>query len=206
MVLKKLKKIYKINSTILIHKLSNNQKIKKGDTMDNQEEINLLVNKFKNGDDEAFILLTNHVKEPIYKTVYVIVGNEANAIEVFDEVIYKAYINLKNLKHNEFFKTWITRIAINESKNYLKKNSKIIYMEEYEEKSKTEEYEEKMDIEQAMSKLDTNTKSILIMKLYMDYTFDDIASTVSKPVSTIKSVYYTGLEKLKKYLKVEEVN
>ncbi|MBO5349100.1 MAG: sigma-70 family RNA polymerase sigma factor [Clostridia bacterium] len=174
--------------------------------MNNQDEVNLLVNKFKNGDDEAFVLLTNYTKEPLYKTIYAIVGNQANAIEVFDEVIYKAYINLKNLKHNEFFKTWITRIAINESKNYLKKNSKIIYMEEYQEKAKTEEYEGKMDIEQAMSKLDVNTKSIVIMKLYMDYTFDDIANTMSKPVSTVKSTYYAGLEKLKKYLKVGEVN
>lgn len=174
--------------------------------MDNQNDINLLVNKFKNGDDEAFILLTNQIKEPIYKTIYAIVENQENAIEIFDNVIYKAYINLKNLKHNEFFKTWITRIAINESKNYLKKNSKIIYIEEYEEKAKSEEYEGKMDIEQAMSKLDTNTKYIVIMKLYMDYTFDDIANSLNKPISTVKSAYYTGLEKLKKYLKVEEVN
>ena len=137
--------------------------------------------------------------------------NQENTIEVLDEVIYKSYINLRDLKHNEFFKTWIIRIAINESKNFIKKNSKILYIDEYEEKENptkitNEHPEEKMDIEKAMQKLDINTKSILIMKLYLEYTFDEIANSLQKPASTIKSNYYTGLEKLKQYLKIEEVS
>ena len=64
----------------------------------------------------------------------------------------------------------------------------------------------KMDIEQAMQKLDINTKTILIMKLYLEYTFDDIAKNLEKPLSTVKSSYYTGLENLKQLLGIEEVN
>ncbi len=176
-----------------------------------KDELNLLVSKSKNGDGEAFTTLIINIKEQLYKIIYVVVQNQEDTIEVLDEVIYKAYINLKNLEHNEFFKTWITRIAINESKNYIKKNSRILYIEEFEKrtetsKSKNEYHEEKIDIEQAMQKLDINTKSILIMKLYLDYTFDEIAENLSKPVSTVKSSYYTGLEKLKQLLKIEEVN
>lgn len=176
-----------------------------------QDEANLLVSKSKNGDSEAFTTLIINIKEQLYRTIYVIVQNQEDTMEVLDEVIYKSYINLKNLEHNEFFKTWITRIAINESKNYIKKNSRILYIEELEEitetnKPKDEYHEEKMDIEQAMQKLDIITKTILTMKLYLEYTFDDIAENLGKPVSTVKSSYYTGLEKLKQLLKIEEVN
>lgn len=176
------------------------------------DEVNLLVSKAKSRDADAFTTLILSIKEQLYKTIYVIVQNQSSALEVLDEVIYKSYINLNKLSHNEFFKTWIIRIAINESKNYIKKNSKIMYMDEYEEKvdfniSTTNElHEEKMDIEQAMKKLDQNTRTILVMKLYLENTFEDIAQNLEKPVSTVKSAYYTGIEKLRQLLRIEEVN
>lgn len=173
-----------------------------------KNEINLLVQKAKNGNQEAFTLLIMNMKEQLYRIIYAIVQNQEDTLEVLNEVMYKSYINLENLQNNEFFKTWITRIAINEAKNYIKKNSKILYIEEYEETvgTKDEYNEEKIDIEQAMKKLEPNTKSILVMKLYLDYTFDDIARNLDKPLSTIKTAYYAGIEKLKKYLRVEEVS
>lgn len=175
--------------------------------MENNNEVYLLVEQFKNGNDDAFIILINSVKESVYKVIYGIVENRDNTLEILDEVIYKAYTNLKKIKHNEFFKTWIIRIAINESKNYIKKNSKVVYINEYAEEYKNSgDYDEKIDVGHALSKLDVNTKSVMIMKLYLEYTFEDIATTLEKPISTIKTIYYAGLQKLKKFLKDEEVN
>ena len=94
--------------------------------MEQKNELIQLLNEFKNGNKDSFVQIINQVKEPVYKTIYAFVGNEENSIDVFDEVVCKAYKNLYTLNHTEFFKTWITRIAINESKNFLKKNSKII--------------------------------------------------------------------------------
>ena len=94
--------------------------------MEQKDELIQLLNEFENGNKDSFVQIINQVKEPVYKTIYAFVGNEENSIDVFDEVVCKAYKNLHTLNHTEFFKTWITRIAINESKNYLKKNSKII--------------------------------------------------------------------------------
>ena len=113
--------------------------------MELNEDIKILIEQFKNGNKDSFVELIDLVHEPVYKIIYAIINNKENAIEVFDEVIYKAYTNLNTLKHHEFFKTWIIRIAINESKNYLKKNSKIIYMEEYDkEKTLTNDVEDKI--------------------------------------------------------------
>lgn len=143
--------------------------------MENNNEIYLLVEQFKNGNEDAFIILVNSVRDSLYKVIYGIVENKENTLEILDEVIYKAYTNLKKIKHNEFFKTWIIRIAINESKNYIKKNSKVIYIGEYKKEcGSNEDYDEKLDVGHALSKLDINTKSVMIMKLYLEYTFEDI--------------------------------
>ena len=94
--------------------------------MEQKDELIQLLNEFENGNKDSFVQIINQVKEPVYKTIYAFVGNKENSIDVFDEVVCKAYKNLHTLNHAEFFKTWITRIAINESKNFLKNNSKII--------------------------------------------------------------------------------
>lgn len=165
-----------------------------------QDEIISLIKDFKAGNNNSFIKLMEYVKTDVYKIIFAIIQNEQNSLEVFQEVTYKAFINLKKLKQNQFFKTWIIRIAINESKNFIRKNSKIVYLDAYEQSANTYDNELKLDFEEALKKLDINTKSVLIMKLYFDYTFKEISETLEKPESTIKSIYYTGLEKLKKYL------
>lgn len=35
------------------------------------------------------------------------------------------------------------------------------------------------------------------MKLYLEYTFDDISNTLSKSVSTVKTIYYNGMARKK---------
>ena len=100
--------------------------------MEINEQIKILIEQFKNGNKDSFVEIINLVREPVYKIIYTIVNNKENAIDILDEVIYKSYTNLHTLKQSEYFKTWIIRIAINESKNYLKKNSKVIYIEGYE--------------------------------------------------------------------------
>lgn len=169
--------------------------------MEQNEKIKILIEQFKNGNKDSFVELINLSREPVYKIIYAIINSQENSIEVLDEVIYKAYTNLDKLRHPEFFKTWIIRIAINESRNYLKKNSKIIYMEDCDkEKSLPNNVEEKIDFETALNTLGLETKSVIIMKCYMNFTFDEIAISLDKPVGTIKTWYYKGLDKLKTQL------
>lgn len=165
-----------------------------------QNEVGIFIEKFKNGDNDSFVNLMNCVKNDLYRVIFAIIQNEQNSLEVFQEVTYKAFLNLKRLKQSQFFKTWITRIAINESRNFIKKNSKIVYLSEYDEQSKIQDNETKLDFEKALNTFDINTKSVLVMKLYLDYTFQEISKTLEKSESTIKSIYYTSLEKLKELL------
>lgn len=173
--------------------------------MEQSDTVKTLIEQFKNGNKDSFVDLINLNRDSIYKIIYAIVNNQENAIDILDEVIYKAYINLNKLNHPEFFKTWIIRIAINESKNYIKKNSKVLYIENYEkEKAVTNNMDSKIDFETALNSLDLEMKSIILMKCYMNFTFDEIAISLDKPAGTIKTWYYKGLDKLKALLNVQE--
>lgn len=60
--------------------------------------------------------------------------------------------------------------------------------------------DEKIDFENAISKLNVDSKSILIMKFYLNFTFEEIANSMEKPTSTIKTRYYKALEDLRQLL------
>jgi DNA-directed RNA polymerase specialized sigma24 family protein len=58
------------------------------------------------------------------------VNNSEDTLDIMQEVIYKALISVKNLKSPEYFNTWLTRITINCSINYLKKAKKVISIDD----------------------------------------------------------------------------
>ena len=60
--------------------------------------------------------------------------------------------------------------------------------------------DEKFDFENAIAKLNVESKSILIMKFYLNFTFEEIANSMAKPTSTIKTWYYKALEDLRQLL------
>ena len=85
-----------------------------------------LVVRAKKGDAEAFQALIHEEKEKLYKMAYVYMQNEDDALEVFQETVYKAFKSIATLKNNDYFSTWVTRILINAAIALLKKKQKIV--------------------------------------------------------------------------------
>ena len=73
-----------------------------------------LVQQAQNGCDESFEKLINSYKEYLYKTAFLYVKNEHDALDIYQETVYKAYINIQKLRNTKFFKTWIIKILIND--------------------------------------------------------------------------------------------
>ena len=70
----------------------------------------------KRGNKEAFKRLIEENKKYLFNIAISILGNEEDAGDAIGETIIKAYESIKSLREPKFFKTWITRILINESK------------------------------------------------------------------------------------------
>ena len=61
---------------------------------------------------QEFADRTEAVKARLYRTAYLYLGNEDDALEAVDEAVYQALRGLKQLRQPDFFETWITRILI----------------------------------------------------------------------------------------------
>lgn len=80
-----------------------------------------LVEQAKKGDVEAFTKLARRFQERIYYTILVLTKNDQDADDLTQETLLQAFKSLKNFKQRSSFYTWIYRIAVNLTLNFLKR-------------------------------------------------------------------------------------
>ena len=90
---------------------------------------------------EEFVLRTNAVKDRLYRTAYVYLGNESDALEAVDEAVYQALRSLTQLKQPEYFESWLTRILINECHKELRRRKRIVTVDVLPATAGPEEYD-----------------------------------------------------------------
>src|SRR5438034_9119481 len=79
-----------------------------------------LVKRAQGGDLEAYDELIRRYQERIYATIYHMTANNEDANELAQETFIKAYQALKSFKGDSSFFTWLYRIAVNKTINFLK--------------------------------------------------------------------------------------
>ena len=85
-----------------------------------------LVDRAREGDESAYAELVSHYQRRVYATVYNMTSNHEDAADLTQEAFVKAWQALKKFKGDSSFFTWIYRIAVNRTLNFLKsrKNKK----------------------------------------------------------------------------------
>ncbi|MDP4178316.1 MAG: sigma-70 family RNA polymerase sigma factor [Bacillota bacterium] len=166
-------------------------------------DINEKVKLAKKGDDNAFYELINERKAMLYKTAFLYVKNKEDAMDIVSDTVFKAYISIKKLKQPEFFNTWLTRILINNSLDFIKKNKKVVSLEEnksFHENDNLNTHENKedvLDLHKAVDKLDDKYKTIVILKYFQDMTLNEIAEVLKCPLGTVKTYLNKALKELR---------
>ncbi len=79
-----------------------------------------LVRRAKNEDMRAYDVLVRRYQERLYATVYHMTSNHEDANDLTQETFIKAFRALKSFKGDSSFYTWIYRIAVNKTINFLK--------------------------------------------------------------------------------------
>jgi len=162
--------------------------------------------KAKKGDDNAFYELISERKEMLYKTAFTYVKNKEDALDILNETVYRAFISIKRLKEPEFFNTWLTRILINCALDTLRKDKKVLQLDEQAgiaNLSSTLAQEDVFDLNIAVDSLKEKYKTIVILKYFQDMTLAEISEVLQCPLGTVKTNLYKALKELK--INLEEV-
>lgn len=171
-------------------------------------EIKLIKESMK-GNKESFGILIKNNKEYLYKMAFLYVKDEQDALEVIHETVYRAFLNIEKLKKAKFFNTWITRILINVSIDFLKKKGKNEMLDESTpiRKEKCEiSTEEKLDLYNAIDLLNDNYKTVIIMMYFNDMKIKDISKVMETPENTVKTYLRRAKQALGEVLKEGYLN
>src|SRR5216683_8365391 len=86
-----------------------------------------LIGRIKGGDVEAFYEMVRPYERAVFLTALSLVKNDADAEEVAQEAILKAFKNLSRFRQEAKFSTWLIQISINEAKMKLRKDRRYLY-------------------------------------------------------------------------------
>ncbi|MDK0928257.1 sigma-70 family RNA polymerase sigma factor [Clostridium perfringens] len=179
--------------------------------IDRKNELNeiRLIKESMKGNKESFGILIKNNKEYLYKMAFLYVKDEQDALEVIHETVYRAFLNIEKLKKEKFFNTWITRILINVSIDFLKKKGKNEMLDESTpiRKERCEiSTEEKLDLYNAIDLLNDNYKTVIIMMYFNDMKIKDISRVMEIPENTVKTYLRRAKQALGEVLKEGYLN
>lgn len=176
-----------------------------------------LIGQYRNGNEAAFEKLVDRYKSRVYSTILMIVKDQGVAEDLLQDVFVKVVQTLNSDKYNEEgkFQPWLMRIGHNLAIDHFRRMKRypsvvmedgsnlfntLNFAEENVEdlKVKDETYEM---IRKLVEELPENQRQVLIMRHYMDLSFQEIAEQTGVSINTALGRMRYALINLRKKLK-----
>lgn len=129
-----------------------------------------------------------------------------DAEEIVHEVMLRVLHGLARFKGESSFKTWLYRIAYNESMSHLRKRRDQVDLDSVSEdeylstdQQGVEQNVMAMRLDRWISLLDQEDKTIVVYRAIAELEFKEIADIVGMNLSAVKMRYQRALEKLKQH-------
>ena len=149
------------------------------------------------------IILEN--MQTLYRVAFSILRTEDEINDAISNTTVIVFEKIHTLKNEEYFKTWLTRILINECYKIYNQNKKIIYLENYDQEKLT--YNDTYvvdDIKNVIKNLDKDLKQIVILYYFEDFSVKEISKIIKIPEGTVKSRLSRARKELEKALLAED--
>ena len=132
------------------------------------------------------------------------VGNFEDAQEVSQQVFMKAFEHLPDYDRERKFFSWLYRIAINESINFMKARKRFESVEEAVAEPLSEPFEaidRTRAVQQAVLALKPEHRAVIVLYHFSGCSYQDAAEVLDLPEKTVKSRLFTARQLLKQMLR-----
>ena len=178
-----------------------------------------LISQYRNGSEAAFEVLVDKYKSRVFTTIHMIVKDQGVAEDLVQDVFVKVVQTLISVRYNEEgkFQPWIMRIAHNLAIDHFRKMKRYpsVVMEDGSNVFNTlkfaEENVEDLQIKdetvalvrQLIDELPESQKEVLIMRHYMDLSFQEISEQTGVSINTaLGRMRYALINMRKKLIKI----
>ena len=185
----------------------------------NRAEEDAIVRRAQKGDLAAYDELVRRYQERIYATVYHMTSNHEDANDLAQESFIKGFQALKSFKGGSSFYTWLYRIAVNKTINFLKqrKNRSAMSLNDVDFNAEKDpdlvalisdktprrdaalgELQKKLN--EAMQKLSEPHRLVVTLHDVQGLAHEEIAEIMECNVGTVRSRLFYARQQLQGYL------
>ena len=172
-----------------------------------QKTDDMLIAEIRDGRLEAFDNLMQQHQAHVYHVAFSYTKNEDQAMDITQNVFLKVYENLHKFHSRSTFKTWLTRIAYNESNNWIKKNKPNMMVENPDVFASSEDHESeildkeyRVQILRSLYKLNTRYRLAVILRYFENYSVREIAAVLKCSEGVVKNMLFRSMQQLKNTL------
>lgn len=179
-----------------------------------------LVSGLQAGDERAYEQLIERFQNPVYNLAYRLLNDQADASDVAQEVFLKIFRNVGNFRGDSSLRTWVYRIAVNESHNrrrwlFRHRRGETGIDETFEDSESREKplmdsgetpfdftvnREALVLLEEALAGINPVFRAALVLREIEDMSYDEIADILEVSIGTVKSRIVRGREALRRNL------
>jgi RNA polymerase sigma-70 factor (ECF subfamily) len=179
-----------------------------------------LVSGLQAGDERAYEQLIERFQNPVYNLAYRLLNDPADASDVAQEVFLKIFRNVGNFRGDSSLRTWVYRIAVNESHNrrrwlFRHRRGETGIDETFEDSDSREKplmdsgetpfdftvnREALVLLEEALAGINPVFRAALVLREIEDMSYDEIAEILEVSIGTVKSRIVRGREALRRNL------
>jgi RNA polymerase sigma-70 factor (ECF subfamily) len=181
-----------------------------------------LVKRCQDGDSEAFDELVVRYRTRVFGMIYNMVHSEQDAWDLAQDSFVKAWKSIKRFRGQSSFYTWIYRIVMNVTIDWLRKKQikaggaefdDSIQLKEVDPASKTlpkpdalpsqtmQQKEIRSEIDKAIAQLSPEHRAVILMKEIDGMQYHEIAETLGCSIGTVMSRLFYARKKLQNLLR-----
>jgi RNA polymerase sigma factor (sigma-70 family) len=167
----------------------------------------LLVEKARRGNEKAFASLMNRYRDSIYYMLLKMVNNASDAEDLTIEAFGKAFRNLDSYTPKFAFSTWLFKIATNNCVDFIRKKhvspTPLDHLQDSLDNVTVNIQSDLPDPEESLinhqkiaalkdivSQLKPRYKSLIELRYFKEYSYEEISSELNLPIGTVKAQLY----------------
>lgn len=167
----------------------------------------VLVRNSLAGDRGAFAEIVSRYERPLYNVALRTLGDPDDARDATQNAFVKAWMNLGQFDQSRKLFSWLYRIALNESINRLRTRRRQEPLDErlvdqgQAPDEGAEQQEQRQQLELAMAQLSEGYREVLVLRHWMQLSYDEIADAIGIPPKTVKSRLFSARTRLGEILR-----
>jgi RNA polymerase sigma-70 factor (ECF subfamily) len=177
-----------------------------------EEAEQILVERMKKNDREAFVTLTKMYQRSVYHLAYGFFRNQEDALDVVQETFFRCHQKIHLYQPGRSFKNWLLQIAKNMCIDYYRKNQKndkefnsgtpLDDIPVAADNGRDKENQSQLNavFSKCLDDLTPKQRLVFVLKHYHQMKYKEIAQTLDIAVGTVKSLNFKAVNKMRELI------